>query len=224
MGSMYMCGELLSNALTTTAYRDFWTFGDQDPGSGDKSPRPSRGDGVRTHREKVLQDSVIVCCSTENCGPEGGYFTETPDSDDSMVGHTAFSRLDPATLKYIGWAPSDLESQDHPGDIPEAVKNDQNYENLCRLSKVEFKKLTDQVRDVNMNLRNKFRTSAYQIFTTKDNIEPLYLALFVSFLQALANIHDVLQVISSQGTYNLYYKNTLHVDSLYPKCLQGEEL
>lgn len=112
--------------------------------------RPSRGDGVRTHREKVLQDSVIVCCSTENCGPEGGYFTETPDSDDSMVGHTAFSRLDPATLKYIGWAPSDLESQDHPGDIPEAVKNDQNYENLCRLSKVEFKKLTDQVRDVNM--------------------------------------------------------------------------
>lgn len=57
--------------------------------------RPSRGDGVRTHREKVLQDSVIVCCSTENCGPEGGYFTETPDSDDSMVGHTAFSRLDP---------------------------------------------------------------------------------------------------------------------------------
>lgn len=124
--------------------------------------RPSRGDGVRTHREKVLQDSVIVCCSTENCGPEGGYFTETPDSDDSMVGHTAFSRLDPATLKYIGWAPSDLESQDHPGDIPEAVKNDQNYENLCRLSKVEFKKLTDQVRDVNMNLRNKFRTSAYQ--------------------------------------------------------------
>lgn len=28
---------------------------------------------------------------------------------------------------------------------------------------VEFKKLTDQVRDVNMNLRNKFRTSAYQV-------------------------------------------------------------
>lgn len=50
---------------------------------------------MRTHREKVLQDSVIVCCSTESCGPEGGYFTETPDSDDSMVGHTAFSRLDP---------------------------------------------------------------------------------------------------------------------------------
>lgn len=50
---------------------------------------------MRIHREKVLQDSVIVCCSTENCGPEGGYFTETPDSDDSMVGHTAFSRLDP---------------------------------------------------------------------------------------------------------------------------------
>lgn len=46
----------------------------------------------------------------------------------------------------------------------------------------------------------------------------------MSFLQALANIHDVLHVISSQGTYNLYYKNTLHVDSLYPKCLQGEEL
>lgn len=28
---------------------------------------------------------------------------------------------------------------------------------------VEFKKLTDQVRDVNMNLRNKFRTSVYQV-------------------------------------------------------------
>jgi hypothetical protein len=28
---------------------------------------------------------------------------------------------------------------------------------------VEFKKLTEQVRDVSMNLRNKFRTSAYQV-------------------------------------------------------------
>lgn len=28
---------------------------------------------------------------------------------------------------------------------------------------VEFKKLTDQVKDVSMNLRNRFRTSAYQV-------------------------------------------------------------
>lgn len=69
--------------------------------------RPSRGDGVRTHREKVLQDSVIVCCSTENCGPEGGYFTETPDSDDSMVGHTAFSRLDPVR-KFLSMQVDDV--------------------------------------------------------------------------------------------------------------------
>lgn len=36
-----------------------------------------------------------------------------------------------ATLKYIGWAPSDLESQDHPCDIPEAVKNDQNCKSFA---------------------------------------------------------------------------------------------
>ncbi|XP_048762635.2 uncharacterized protein LOC125671155 isoform X3 [Ostrea edulis] len=81
-----------------------------------------------------------------------------------MVGRTAFSRLDPATLKYIGWAPSDVESRDETNGLPESIKNDKDNENLCRLSKVEFKKLTEQVRDVSMNLRNKFRTSAYQIF------------------------------------------------------------
>lgn len=37
MGSMYMCGELLANTLTTTAYRDFWTFDDQPQGD-----KPSR--------------------------------------------------------------------------------------------------------------------------------------------------------------------------------------
>jgi hypothetical protein len=56
--------------------------------------RSSRRDGL-TPRGRVLRDSVIVCCSAENAGPEAGYYTETPDSDDSMVGRTAFSRLDP---------------------------------------------------------------------------------------------------------------------------------
>ncbi|XP_022340028.1 uncharacterized protein LOC111134855 isoform X5 [Crassostrea virginica] len=127
--------------------------------------RPSKRDGVTSRsREAALQDSVIVCCSTENFAPEAGYFTETPDSDDSMVGQTAFSRLDPATLKYIGWAPNDVEPRDFSSDPAESAKNDKNYENLCRLSKVEFKKLTDQVKDVSMNLRNRFRTSAYQMF------------------------------------------------------------
>lgn len=61
--------------------------------------RPSKRDGVTSRsREAALQDSVIVCCSTENFAPEAGYFTETPDSDDSMVGQTAFSRLDPVRL------------------------------------------------------------------------------------------------------------------------------
>ncbi|XP_061162924.1 uncharacterized protein LOC133172122 isoform X2 [Saccostrea echinata] len=124
--------------------------------------RESRDGVTSLRREKVLQDSVIVCCSTENSGPEAGYYTETPDSDDSMVGRTAFSRLDPATLKYIGWAPSDVELREETIDLPEFIKSDKDNENLCRLSKVEFKKLTEQVRDVSMNLRNKFRTSAYQ--------------------------------------------------------------
>ncbi|XP_062609028.1 uncharacterized protein LOC134270802 isoform X2 [Saccostrea cucullata] len=162
MGSMYMCSELLADTLTTTAYRNFWTFDDQKHDREDRTSRESK-DGVTSRRkEKVLQDSVIVCCSTENSGPEGGYYTETPDSDDSMVGRTAFSRLDPATLKYIGWAPSDVELREETIDLPEVIKSDKDNENLCRLSKVEFKKLTEQVRDVSMNLRNKFRTSAYQ--------------------------------------------------------------
>lgn len=57
-------------------------------------------------------------------------------------------------------------------------------------------------------------------FYYKDSSEPLYLTLPVSFLQAVANIHDPSKVISSQGTY----KCTLRVDSLYPKCIQGVEL
>ena len=31
------------------------------------------------------------------------------------------------------------------------------------IDQVEFKRLQEQVRDVSMNLKNKFRTSAYQV-------------------------------------------------------------
>lgn len=40
---------------------------------------------------------------------------------------------------------------------------------------VEFKKLTDQVRDVNMNLRNKFRTSAYQVKSLLNSFGVIFL-------------------------------------------------
>ena len=32
------------------------------------------------------------------------------------------------------------------------------------IDQVEFRRLQEQVRDVSMNLKNKFRTSAYQVF------------------------------------------------------------
>lgn len=44
---------------------------------------------------------------------------------------------------------------------------------------VEFKKLTDQVKDVSMNLRNRFRTSAYQV---KNDNTFYFLTFRVTFL------------------------------------------
>lgn len=106
--------------------------------------RPSRGDGVRTHREKVLQDSVIVCCSTENCGPEGGYFTETPDSDDSMVGHTAFSRLDPVrkiSLDAGSWGLTRYK---------EYLFLDKKINKSCKEERSEFKKKKRSLKPFSM--------------------------------------------------------------------------
>ena len=36
------------------------------------------------------------------------------------------------------------------------------------IDQVEFRRLQEQVRDVSMNLKNKFRTSAYQVFNILD--------------------------------------------------------
>lgn len=44
---------------------------------------------------------------------------------------------------------------------------------------VEFKKLTDQVRDVNMNLRNKFRTSAYQVKSLLNSFGVIFLEKYL---------------------------------------------
>lgn len=41
--------------------------------------------------------------------------------------------------------------------------NMKNFIYLTDFEQVEFKRLQEQVRDVSFNLRNRFRTSAYQV-------------------------------------------------------------
>ncbi|XP_052817738.1 uncharacterized protein LOC128243815 isoform X2 [Mya arenaria] len=72
----------------------------------------------------------------------------------NMVGpqaNSGFARLDMKTLQEIGWV----------SGADENTKQLTN-EDLYKLTKVEFKRLQDQVRDVSISIRNKFRTSAYQ--------------------------------------------------------------
>ncbi|XP_060077986.1 uncharacterized protein LOC132557507 [Ylistrum balloti] len=84
--------------------------------------------------------------------------------NDNMVSSGNFAKLDKTTLQVLGWSSGALDAnanEDMTGE-EENEKNNKEKENLCTLTKLEFRRLSDQVRDVNMNLKNKFRTSAYQ--------------------------------------------------------------
>ncbi|XP_052233755.1 uncharacterized protein LOC127846506 isoform X3 [Dreissena polymorpha] len=66
---------------------------------------------------------------------------------------TGFARLDTKTLQEIGWVSGAEETSD---------RRLTNAEDIYKLTKAEFKRLQDQVRDVSLSIRNKFRASSYQ--------------------------------------------------------------
>ncbi|XP_033753691.1 uncharacterized protein LOC117337042 isoform X3 [Pecten maximus] len=138
---------------TQTLDRDFKAVGACD---GPLSPGSSRT------RIRKLADSDIVCLSNLK---ETGY-TVPPGmtKNDNMVTSSSFAKLDKTTLQVLGWSSGALDA-DANGEMTgeeDNEKTDKEKENLCTLTKLEFRRLSDQVRDVSMNLKNKFRTSAYQ--------------------------------------------------------------
>lgn len=56
--------------------------------------------------------------------------------------------------------------------------NMKNFIYLTDFEQVEFKRLQEQVRDVSFNLRNRFRTSAYQVSFHVKNYTFLFHFLF----------------------------------------------
>ncbi|XP_071174614.1 uncharacterized protein MAL13P1.304-like isoform X4 [Mytilus edulis] len=102
---------------------------------------------------ETKENSVIDIESHQQNGIKGRQLTE-----EEMVRLESFSRLDPSTLRVIGWSSGAADSMTNTPDLAET----QDDENMCKLTKVEFRRLQDQVRDVSFNLRNRFRTSAYQ--------------------------------------------------------------
>ncbi|XP_063440139.1 putative uncharacterized protein DDB_G0282133 isoform X2 [Mytilus trossulus] len=102
---------------------------------------------------ETKENSVIDIETHQQNGTRGRQLTE-----EEMVRLESFSRLDPSTLRVIGWSSGAADSMTNTPDLAET----QDDENMCKLTKVEFRRLQDQVRDVSFNLRNRFRTSAYQ--------------------------------------------------------------
>ncbi|XP_033753689.1 uncharacterized protein LOC117337042 isoform X2 [Pecten maximus] len=158
MGSMYMSEHILDRNLLTTAYKDFWCSTDDTEGACDGPLSP----GSSRTRIRKLADSDIVCLSNLK---ETGY-TVPPGmtKNDNMVTSSSFAKLDKTTLQVLGWSSGALDA-DANGEMTgeeDNEKTDKEKENLCTLTKLEFRRLSDQVRDVSMNLKNKFRTSAYQ--------------------------------------------------------------
>ncbi|XP_021375884.1 uncharacterized protein LOC110464787 isoform X3 [Mizuhopecten yessoensis] len=118
--------------------------------------------GSSRARIRKLTDSDIVCLSNLK---ETGY-TVSPEltRNDNMVTSSNFAKLDKTTLQVLGWSSGALDTNTKEEMTGEEgnEKDDKEKENLCTLTKLEFRRLSDQVRDVSMNLKNKFRTSAYQ--------------------------------------------------------------
>ncbi|XP_052061049.1 interaptin-like isoform X4 [Mytilus californianus] len=120
----------------------------------DKNGNNIKGNVVNKNCETETKENIVIDIET----PQQNGTRRRQLTEEEMVRLESFSRLDPSTLRVIGWSSGAADSMTNTPDLAET----QDDENMCKLTKVEFRRLQDQVRDVSFNLRNRFRTSAYQ--------------------------------------------------------------
>ncbi|KAK3608066.1 hypothetical protein CHS0354_031054 [Potamilus streckersoni] len=156
-----------------------------------------------SRRETTLTDSGIVYCSTLPAVriEEDSEVQENCD----MVSNKGFAKLDVTTLNALGWTSGSIDNglpgpeNETSNRLEEAAnssgKEGKEEENYIKLTKLEFRKFQEQVRDVGMNLRNRFRTSAYQNKTSpipqklyqrpnRENVNQLYRSQLAASLKA----------------------------------------
>ncbi|KAL4235152.1 hypothetical protein ACF0H5_006790 [Mactra antiquata] len=196
MGSMYMSNEILNETLMSTAYRKYWPVSDSTPcemgrnnvprqrsSSCGTAPTSHRPDSTDARKVDFADTEVVVVeargvthndkGAKDDRNLENGLRTDivlemttklTAESIRKMSlqenGQNGFAKLDMKTLQNIGWVPSSSNDDKKQKAIAEA-------EEFCKLTKVEFRRLQEQVKDVSLNLRNRFRTSAYQSPSTE---------------------------------------------------------
>ncbi|XP_048254806.1 uncharacterized protein LOC125381653 isoform X2 [Haliotis rufescens] len=141
-------------------YKQHWPFSSSNMRSKKEFQRPpvvSRPNSV-TKRKRTTQRCPLPLTPAPQADD-----TRTDDTfkaDDSlqrvdMATRNGFSQLNMNTLHRLGW------SQEESGDTGQnEIKDD--GDSLYKITKVEFRRFSEQVRDVSMNLKNRFRSSAYQ--------------------------------------------------------------
>ncbi|XP_045192641.2 uncharacterized protein LOC123548981 isoform X2 [Mercenaria mercenaria] len=199
MGSMYMSETLLTQDLMSTAYKKFWPVTNgkrrgEEPVKYRCSRQRSRSCGAafrtqgmaqeimkRSARKVEFNDSNVIVVETmvrndratngnDTIKTNGDYAVNMHNNQEEMrqkwkndTGKNGFSRLDMSTLQNIGWVSGANDEKKHEALV--------KAEDFYSMTKVEFRRLQEQVKDVSMNLRNKFRTSAYQKLYQRPNPE-----------------------------------------------------
>ncbi|KAH3770102.1 hypothetical protein DPMN_171382 [Dreissena polymorpha] len=121
---------------------------------------------------------------------------------------TGFARLDTKTLQEIGWVSGAEETSDR------RLTN----EDIYKLTKAEFKRLQDQVRDVSLSIRNKFRASSYQSGSHDTSQSQALFSFWKSKLNIIGYVGDtslpVIYALSMPWCVLTYNQYTMHLEPL----------
>ncbi|XP_067650805.1 uncharacterized protein [Haliotis asinina] len=120
-------------------------------------PVVSRPNSV-TKRKRTTQRCSLPFTPGQQA--DDGRADDTLKADDSlqrvdMAARNGFSQLNMNTLHRLGW------SQEGTGLTGQSEIQDDG-DSIYKITKVEFRRFSEQVRDVSMNLKNRFRSSTYQ--------------------------------------------------------------